>query len=140
VRIPMAVLADEANVSQEGKLNVLGIFDRIAAASFPVMHPKMVFAFRVEAEFADSGVTFPVVVSLEDADGATLFDAEGQIVAPAVAPGEFATANQVFTLVGVQFPAPGIYRFVVRLGEELPHVTPFLLSAEAPEVPVSQMN
>jgi hypothetical protein len=140
VRIPMAVLADEANVSQEGKLNLMGIFDRIAAASFPVLHPKMVFAFRVEAEFADSGRSFPVVVAMEDAEGKTLFDAEGQIVAPIVAPGEFATANQVFSLVGVQFPAPGIYRFVVRLGEELPHVTPFLLTAEGAEIPPSQMN
>ena len=59
----MAVLADEANVSQEGKLNLMGIFDRIAAAEFPVVHPKMVFAFRVEADFADSGRAFPVHVT-----------------------------------------------------------------------------
>ena len=28
-------------------------------------------------------------------------------------PGEFATANQVFSMVGVQFPAEGMYRFSV---------------------------
>ena len=59
MKIPMALLADEANVSQEGKLNVLGVFDRIAAAGFPTVHPKMVFVFRVQAEYADAGRELP---------------------------------------------------------------------------------
>lgn len=136
----MAVLADEANVSQEGKLNLMGIFDRIGAAEFPVVHPRLVFAFRVEAEFADSGRAYPVAVSMEDADGQTLFDAEGQIVAPHVLPGEFATANQLFQMVGVQFPSPGLYRFVVRLGELEPHFTPFLVAQEGSQQPGGQLN
>jgi hypothetical protein len=123
----MAVLADEANVSQEGKLNLMGIFDRIAAAEFPVVHPKMVFAFRVEADFADGGRTFPVRVMLEDEDGAALFQAEGEMMAPPVPPGEFTTANQIFGMVGVQFPRPGTYRFVVSVGDNARHETPFLV-------------
>jgi hypothetical protein len=123
----MAVLADEANVSQEGKLNLLGIFDRIAAAEFPVVHPKMVFAFRVEAEFGDGGRTFPVRVTLEDEDGNALFQAEGEMMAPPVPPGEFTTANQIFGMVGVQFPRPGTYRFVVSVGDHARHETPFLV-------------
>lgn len=127
----MAVLADEANVSQEGKLNLMGIFDRIAAAEFPVVHPKLVFAFRVEAEMGDSGRTFPVHVALEDEDGAALFQAEGEMMAPVVPPGEFNTANQIFAMVGVQFPRPGIYRFVVRVGETARHEAPFLVQHAA---------
>ena len=124
MNIPMAFLADEANVSQEGKLNVLGVFDRIAAASFPVVHPKMVFVFRVQADFADAGQTFGVRVRLMDEDGATLFDATGDITAPMVGPGEFLTANQVFALVGTQFPRAGSYKFVVNVGDLPPHETP----------------
>lgn len=127
----MAVLADEANVSQEGKLNLMGIFDRIAAAEFPVVHPKMVYAFRVEADFGDSGRAFPVRVSLEDEDGTALFQAEGEMMAPPVPPGEFTTANQLFAMVGVQFPHPGIYRFVVRVGDNARHETPFLVQHAA---------
>jgi hypothetical protein len=121
----MAFLADEANVSQEGKLNVLGIFDRIAATAFPTVHPRMVFAFRVQSGYADSGQPFPVRVRLMDEDGGVLFDASGEMVAPQVQPGEFSTANQVFTLVGVQFQKPGSYKFVIGLGELPPHETPF---------------
>jgi hypothetical protein len=132
MKIPMAFLADEANVSQEGKLNVLGIFDRIAAPMFPTVHPRMVFAFRVQAEFADSGREFAVRVRLMDEDGGVLFEANGEMVAPRVQPGEFSTANQVFTLVGVQFTQAGNYKFVVNVGDLAPHETPFALVAGSP--------
>jgi hypothetical protein len=120
----MAVLADEANVSQEGKLNLMGIFDRIGAAEFPVAHPKMVFAFQVEAEFTDTGRMIPLRVSLEDDEG-------GEMMGPPVAPGEHSTSNQLFTLVGVQFPRPGRYRFVVQVGDAPPHETPLLVQQHA---------
>lgn len=131
MRIPMAFLADEANISQEGKLNVLGIFDRVAAAEFPVVHPRMVFAFRVQAEFGDGGRTFPVrVVMLNEAND-VLFEAAGDINPPIVPHGEFSTANQVFTLVGMTFPAPGMYRFVVNVAGLEPHETHFVVSSSA---------
>jgi hypothetical protein len=133
MKIPMAFLADEANVSQEGKLNVLGIFDRIASTVFPTVHPRMVFAFRVQAEFADSGKSFTVRVRLMDEDGGVLFEASGEMVAPPVQPGEFSTANQVFTLVGVQFSQAGNYKFVVTMADLPPHETPFaVVEAQAP--------
>ncbi|MET0397489.1 MAG: hypothetical protein ABW277_11735 [Longimicrobiaceae bacterium] len=128
MKIPVAFLADEANISQDGKLNVLGIFDRIAAGTFPTVHPKMVFAFRVHAEFADAGQTFAVRVRLMDEDGGVIFEANGEIVAPGVGPGEFSTANQIFTLVGVQFGQPGIYKFVVTADELELHETPFIVA------------
>lgn len=129
MKIPVAFLADEANVSQEGKLNVLGIFDRITASRFPTVHPRMVFAFRVQAEYADSGRRYPVHVRLVDEDGGVMFEANGEIQAPRVEPGGFSTANQVFTLVGVRFPQPGSYKFIVHVGEQGPYETPFAVAA-----------
>jgi hypothetical protein len=136
VKIPMALLADEANVSQEGKLNVLGVFDRLASATFPTVHPKMVFAFRVQAEYGDTGRTFPVRVRLVDDDGGVLFEANGDMGAPQVEPGEFLTANQVFALVGVMFPKPGLYKFELTVGDLPAHETP-LMVMQAPGWPES---
>jgi len=133
VRIPMAFLADEANVSQEGKLNVLGIFDRIAAAAFPTVHPRMVFAFRLQAEYEDAGRTVPVRVRLMDEDGGTLFEAQGEVTPPPIPPGEFRTFNQLFELVGVEFRQPGLYKFVVQVGDLPPHETPFGVVLVDPE-------
>lgn len=135
MKIPVALLADEANISQEGKLNVLGAFDRIAAGRFPTVHPRMVFVFRVHAEYADAGEVFPTRVRLMDEDGGTLFDAAGELVAPPLAPGEFITANQIFSLVGVRFPHPGHYKFVLNVGQLGTHETPLrVMQAPVPEV------
>lgn len=114
MKILTVFLADEANVSQEGKLNVLGIFDRIAGTAFPLVHPRMVLVFRLQTEYADVGRTFPVRVKLTDEDGDVLFEANGEINAPPVAPGDFATANQLLALVGVELSAPGRYTFAVE--------------------------
>ena len=133
MKIPNAFLADEANVSQDGKLNVLGVFDRIAAAGFPTVHAKMVFVFRVQAEYEDNERVFPVRVRLVDEDGGVLFEAAGDLTPPPVAPGEFVSANQIFSMVGVQFPRPGIYKFTVNVGDLPPHETPLVLL----EIPVA---
>jgi hypothetical protein len=118
MKIPLAALADEANVSQEGKLNLLGVFDRIQAAAFPVLHPRMVFAFRVQTDYGDAGRTFPVQVRMAAPGGDTLFEAVGEITGPPVPAGDIATLNQVFSLVGVELPREGMYRLTVGIAAE----------------------
>lgn len=140
MKISMASIADEANISQDGKLNILGIFDRIAAADFPVVHPKMVFAFRVQADFGDGGRSFPVAIQLMDGDDQVMFEATGEVNPPVVPFGEFSTAPQVFALVGLQFPSPGLYRFVVTLAGQQPHETPLLVSYVPQQPRNEQLN
>lgn len=127
MRIPMAILADAANVSQEGKLNVLGTFDAIRARSFPARHLSMVFVFRLQADWEDSGETYPISVRLVDMDGRKLFESEGRIEVPEIAPGEYQSVNQIMNLVGVEFPSPGRYKFEVRAGDAPVHETRFSL-------------
>ena len=38
--ISFALFADAANLSQEGKLNVLGVFGALQVAALPAMHPR----------------------------------------------------------------------------------------------------
>ena len=73
--IPLAVLADSANVSQEGKLNIFGIFDQLNIASFPVRHPHMTLVFQLTASPAEGGRSHQVVVHCMDEDGGKLFEA-----------------------------------------------------------------
>src|SRR6266516_902993 len=49
MEVKLALLADGANVSREGKLNLLGIFDTLFARSFPTTHPQMQLVIRFEA-------------------------------------------------------------------------------------------
>ena len=55
MHISFAVFADAANLSQEGKLNVLGVFDAVQVAGLPTIHPRTHFIVRVKADSGDVG-------------------------------------------------------------------------------------
>ena len=77
--VSLALLADAANTSRDGKLNLLGIFDAIQAPTFPTTHPSMTLVLRLEASAADGNRAHDLDVRFIDADGARLFkiDARG---------------------------------------------------------------
>lgn len=50
MHVRLAVLADAANQSSDGKLNVLGEFNVIWASSLPVVWPRMFLVLKLEAE------------------------------------------------------------------------------------------
>jgi hypothetical protein len=113
VQVNLAVLCDAANVSREGKLNILGEFDSIHASSFPLTYPTMVLVVRLEAHPTETG-DHRLKLQLLDADGA-------DVVPPLE--GEFATGRPPFLGVpvrtapiilqmhGVRFEGPGHYSF-----------------------------
>ena len=60
MKIALATLADAANISQEGKLNVMGVFQTITMENTPAVFAKMVLAVIVEAETEDLGNTIQI--------------------------------------------------------------------------------
>jgi hypothetical protein len=55
MHISFAVFADAANLSQEGKLNILGVFDAVQVAGLPTIHPRTHFVVRLKADSDDIG-------------------------------------------------------------------------------------
>jgi hypothetical protein len=55
MHISFAVFADAANLSQEGKLNILGVFDAVQVAGLPTIHPRTHFVVRLKADGNDTG-------------------------------------------------------------------------------------
>jgi hypothetical protein len=55
MHISFAVFADGANLSQEGKLNVLGVFDALQVGGFPAVHPRTHFVLRLKGSMEDAG-------------------------------------------------------------------------------------
>jgi len=55
MHISFAVFADAANLSQEGKLNILGVFDALQVAILPTIHPRTHFVVRLKANGDDTG-------------------------------------------------------------------------------------
>ena len=74
MEVPLAVLADYSNISREGKLNILGIFNVIHARNFPAVHSTMQLVMKFEAEYHELDNPQKVRVKLVDEDGKMLVD------------------------------------------------------------------
>jgi hypothetical protein len=55
MHVSFALFADAANISQEGKLNILGVFDALQVASVPAVHPRATMIVRLKAHPDDVG-------------------------------------------------------------------------------------
>ena len=55
VEVTVAVLADYANVSQDGKLNIMGIFQEINPPALPFALPQMYLVLSLSAGPAEVG-------------------------------------------------------------------------------------
>lgn len=119
ISVPLALLADGANVSREGKLNILGIFDRIGAQTAPVTHSQMQLVMTLEADRGDADKEHKVEVELIDADGSRLFSMAGNLKFGPPPPGEQIRINHVIQLNNLQFPHFGSYDFKVIVNNEV---------------------
>ena len=112
MELTLALLADYANVSREGKLNIMGIFEQIHAQQFPATHPQMQLVMRIEASPFEAGM-HPVNLSFIDADAREMFAIPGALAIPESQDGQNITTNQIFVLNGITFPKAGLYEFVI---------------------------
>lgn len=119
MKVRLALLADYANVTTEGKLNILGIFDRISVAKVPAVHPLMQFVLRLEARPAEVDRKHSLEIRLHGPDGGTVFDIKGEMMLQGRGPGEPVYTNQIITLNNLQLPEIGGYNFVVFIDNDL---------------------
>ena len=106
-------LADGANISVEGKLNLLGIFQRIASTEFPCQLSCALVALFEAGPF-DRGTRCPVRIEFIDEDGQEMFRMEGMEVSVADQPGHLLqTCNLIVNLRPLTLTKPGPHSFKV---------------------------
>lgn len=118
MQVRLAILADYANVTGDGKLNILGIFDRINLMQIPATHPQMHLVLRLEAHPAELNRSHDVEIRLQDPEGIVIFEVKGEIV-PRGEPGQPVSTNQILTLNNLQLEKIGSYTFVVLIDNDL---------------------
>ena len=111
------MLADAANISREGKLNILGAFDRIYGTKFPLHWPRMVLVTRFEASAAEFGSEKSLEIITMDADGKKLGKASGKMKIGEGRTGRQIKINHVLPM-GMTFPAPGEYSIEILVNGE----------------------
>jgi hypothetical protein len=133
--VNLAVLADYANVTGDGKLNILGIFDRINLVQIPAVHPQMHLVLRLEAHPAELDRSHNVEIRLHDPEGTTIFEVKGEII-PRGDAGRPVSTNQILTLNNLQLEKVGDYVFVVLINNDVKTEIPLAVEfvAMAPNV------
>lgn len=123
--VPLAVLADSANVSNEGNLNILGIFDSIYSASYPALHPAATLVVQLRPRRSEAGQQARVVIRLMDEDS-VIAEIQGEFVVPEpVQGGRMVGLNQIFRIAPLVLPKAGDYAFHVLVNSEEKAVVQF---------------
>lgn len=117
MEIRFAVMADAANVSREGKVNITGIFDRINAQEFPAVHMGGYLVLGIEAHAAEAG-RHKVRILFVDADGNLLMEMNGGLVV--LEPEDRSTpvrGNEIIQTQMIPLPASGEYSFDIFIDD-----------------------
>ncbi len=132
MNITKALLADYANITREGKLNVLGIFQTIGALSFPVAHPQMQLIFMWSADPTEANRERQLEIQLCDSDGKKILGLSGSFKVPPGTPGRIVEGNEILNLNNLVFEKSGTYEFKILIDNDFKvnasfdviHVTP----------------
>jgi hypothetical protein len=132
--VKLGVLADYANITREGKLNILGIFDVINAPAFPFALP--IFYVVVSYEFSASELKTAknTEIVLCDEDGKELVRMPQQLhIERPDSKGNILTTNQIAGIVGFPFREPGNFVFDILVNGDLKKSISFRVNDARPK-------
>jgi hypothetical protein len=133
VNIQFALLADAANKAENGKLNLLGVFDRILVADFPSAHAGAVLVARLSFTQLEIGKEFELNFVFVEEDGQGLAAVKGNLKLTGGQAGMNQHTDLIVPFPVMPLPQPGNYRFSVVLNGEDKAGVP-LYVAKRPEV------
>jgi len=128
--------ADYANVTGDGKLNVMGIFNDINAYKFPARHPSMHLVAKLGPELSEYGQKRSFTVILMDADANHVLEVSGEFEVPKAQGGRKPEVNIILDLKDVILPQPGRYQFVLLVDkDQKDELTMYVNQIETPNQP-----
>ena len=126
----LALIADSANVSVEGKLNILGEFDTVFATGEPATHPVIWFVAKLLFDTTDVG-KHKLLLRLVDDDGNTLLPpVTGDLAVPALGAGYSGDGPSMPVILcarNITLPRFGRYTFALRVDDRIVAEVPLYL-------------
>jgi hypothetical protein len=138
MHVSFALFADAANISQEGKLNILGVFDALHVQQVPAVHPRATMVVRLKALPDDVG-RHTLGFAWSGPSGAELWSTTGEMEVGAPPPG--ASELDVPVIAGIDLPIQetGTHVMRVELDGDLCAELVLHVRAGAPTMPVGAM-
>jgi hypothetical protein len=125
MELTLALLADYANMTREGKLNLMGIFNRVFAPSFPAHHLEMRLVMKFSAPPGETGTKKNVVVKLLNADGKLVLQTAGDVTIPEESSSVTFELVHILDLRLTPFEKPGQYAFHILVNGDTKGMVPF---------------
>lgn len=110
--------ADYANITQNGKLNVMGIFRNIYAHEFPAKLLSMTLVIKLGTGLGEFDEERRLNIKFLDADGKELKRIETPIKIPKPSGGQRPEVNAIIQINEIVFPQPGRYQFSVFVDKD----------------------
>lgn len=132
MHVNFALFADAANISQEGKLNILGIFDAVQVAQLPALHPRSTFVLRLKANAQDVGL-HPLVLRWMNPRGNELWNSSAELEIGSAPPGTTELDMPVIIQLDLPLDVPGEYRMIINVGAR--HTATCTLNVHATQQP-----
>lgn len=138
MHVSFALFADSANISQEGKLNILGVFDALQVANLPAVHPRATMVVRIKALPEDAG-RHVLAFAWASPEGEEMWSSSGELEVGAPPPG--ATELDVPVIAAIDLPIQMIGTHVMRVALDGDLAAELLLHVRsgAPPLPVGGM-
>jgi len=114
MHVSFALFADAANLSQEGKLNILGVFDAVQVATLPTIHPRATFVVRLKGGRGDGG-SHAVTLRWQNPQGTELWSSTGSLTVTEPPPGVVEIDMPVIATLDLPIDVPGRYTMAVVL-------------------------
>jgi hypothetical protein len=120
MELSFLLVADYANVTANGKLNIMGIFNNVFAQGFPTVHSEMYVVAQLTAPTGEFGRRFHLEIKLIDEDGQEVacFPTDHIVPEPPPGLGRRVEMNQILRLNNIVFPKPGVYEFRVLVDND----------------------
>lgn len=114
MHVSFALFADAANLSQEGKLNILGVFDAVRVEQFPAVHPRATLVVRLKAVPSDAG-RHEVGLRWTNARGHVLWESSAELEIGAPPPGATEVDMPLIFQLDLPLDVGGTYRMDVGI-------------------------
>ena len=133
MHVSFAVFADAANLSQEGKLNILGVFDALQVAQLPAIHPRAHLVVHLKGTSADVG-SHTVNFRWINPSGSELWNSSGDLNVGAPPPGAAEMDLPLIAQLDLPMDAAGNYTMAIAIdGDHTIDVGVQVRAATAPQ-------